>query len=271
MTEDNSAGSSPIEEFLDELLVGSAGAPPRTTRHLLAETEAHLRDVAKELTTAGATSGHAEEAAVARFGSVDALVRAEAAARRLPLGALIRPAVGTSLLLGGLAGLAMGVSGLITAIMGYFAGSTFIVNISHHTYLAPSDCARWLSQNHSTHSCYQAALQDWSFEVVAYRVVLGVLGLVALLMYLRLGRRWSARQLTFHLPRSSVDAVAFVAFAGVGVWLAAVGVDSLIVSAGRGAGQGLGTAPAMLVLAGVFGWRLIADLRTAPDRAMVRG
>jgi len=270
MTE-GSAASSPIEEFLDKLLAASAGAPPRATRHLLAETEAHLRDIADEETEAGATSGEAEEAAVARFGSVDALVQAEAAARGLRSGALIRPAVGTSLLLGGLAGLAMGVSGLITAIMGYLAGPAFIVNISHHTYLAPSDCARWLSQNHSTHGCYQAALQDWSFEVVAYRVVLGVLGLVALLVYLRLGRRWSARQLTFNLPRSSVDAVAFVAFAGVGVWLAGVGIDSLIVSAGQGAGQGLGTAPAMLVLGAVFGWRLIADLRTAPDRVLAGG
>lgn len=268
MTEDSS-GSSPIEEFLDELLAASACAPPRATRHLLAETEAHLSDIANELTASGATAGQAEEAAVARFGSVDALVQAEAAARALPLVALIRPVVGTSLFLGGVAGLAMGVSGLITAIMGYVAGSTFIVNISHHTYLSPSDCARWLSQNHSTHSCYQAALQDWSFEVVANRVVLGVLGLVALLVCLRLGRRWSARQLTFNLPRSSVDAVAFVTFVGVGVWLAGMGIESLIVSAGQGAGQGLGTAPAMLVLAGVFGRRLIADLRTAP--AMVRG
>jgi len=268
MTEDTT-GSSPIEEFLDKLLAASVDAPPRATRHLLAETEAHLRDVASEATEAGSTSAEAEEVAVARFGSVDALVQAEAAARGLPHGALIRPVVGTSLLLGGLAGLAMGVSGLITAIMGYLAGSTFIVNISHHTYLAPSDCARWLSQNHSTHSCFQAALQDWSFEVVAYRVVLGVLGLVAILVYLYLGRRWSARQLTFNLPRSSVDAVAFVAFAGVGVWLIGVGIDSLIVSAGRGAGQGLGTAPAMLVVGAVFGWRLIADLRTALVRTLV--
>jgi hypothetical protein len=101
--------------------------------------------------------------------------------------------------------------------------------------------------------------------------VLGVLGLVVLLVYSRLSRRWSARQLIFNLPRSSVDAVAFVAFGGVGTWLAGTGVDSLIVSAGRGAGEGLGTAPAMLVLGAVFGWRLIADLRAAPDRALVAG
>lgn len=259
-----------IEEFLDQLLVASVDAPPRATRHLLAETEAHLRDAADEAMEAGATRSAAEEAAVARFGSVEALVRAEAAARTLPLAALVRPVVGTALLIGGLAGLAMGVSALFTAVMGSVAGSTFIVNISPHTYLAPSDCTRWLSQNHSTHSCYQAALQDWSFEIVAYRAVLGVLGVLALLAFARLRRRWSARQLTFSLPRSPVDAVAFVVFAGAGVWLAGLGIDALIASAGSGAGVGLGTAPPMLVLGAVFGWRLLTDLRDAPDRAPIR-
>ncbi|MGH9094993.1 MAG: permease prefix domain 1-containing protein [Acidimicrobiales bacterium] len=265
MTNDGVAGS-PIEAYLDQVLAASAGASPRATRRLLAETEDHLRDIAQEVTESGGTSDEAEHAAVARFGSVDTLVGPEAGARR-PLTALIRPAAGTSLLLGGLAGLAIGVSGLITAILGYVAGSTFIVNVSQHMYLAPSDCARWLSQNHTTHSCYQAALQDWSFEVVAYRVVLGVLGLAALLVYWRLGRRWSARRLTFNLPRSPVNSVAFVGFAGAGLWLGASGVDSLIVSAGRGAGQGLGTAPTLLILGAVFGWRFITDLRATPARA----
>ncbi|HEY5273681.1 MAG TPA: permease prefix domain 1-containing protein [Acidimicrobiales bacterium] len=269
MTDDR-VGYSPIEEFLDQLLVASVDARPRATRHLLAETEAHLRDAADAAMAAGATSAEAEETAVARFGSVEALVQAEAAGRAIPIAALIRPAVGTTLLIGGLGGLAMGVSALITAVMGFFAGSTFIVNISHHTYLAPTDCARWLSQNHSTHSCYQAALEDWSFEVVAYRAVLGVLGVMALLAYSRLRRRWSARQLTFNLPRSPVDAAAFLVFAGAGVWLAGLGIDALIVSAGRGAGVGLGTAPAMLVLGVVFGRRLISDLRGMPDRVPAR-
>ena len=104
--------------------------------------------------------------------------------------------------------------------------------------------------------------------MVAYRSQPAFLELM-LLAYLGLRRRWSAKQLAFNLPRQSVDAVAFVAFAGIGVWLAGMGVDSLVVSAGRGAGQGLGTAPAMLALGAIFGWRLIADLRTPPVRTFV--
>lgn len=258
--------ASPIEEFLDRLLEASAGAPARSTRYLLTETEAHLRDAAADAAASGADMIEAETAAVARFGSVDHLVRAEAERGRLTAGALIRPAVGSSLLLGGLAGVAMGLSGLITAVMGFLAGSTFIVNISPHTYLAPSDCARWLSQNHSTHSCYQAALQDWSFEVVTNRLVLGLLGAVALVVFARLRRRWSARQLMSVLPRAPVDAVAFFAFFGIGLWLAGLGVDALIVNHGRGAGQGLGTAPALLVVGAIFGRRLVLDLLAPPAR-----
>ncbi len=266
---ENNLNNSPIEEYLDGVLVTSAGIGPRALRHLLAETEAHLRDIASEEVRAGSSPVDAERAAIARFGSIEALVEGEAAGRVIPLRALLRPTFGTALLLGGLAGVAAGVSGLITALMGYLGGSTFIVNISRRTYLSPSDCARWLSQNHSTHSCYQAALQDWSFEVVAYRIATGVIGLLMLVAYLGLRRRWSAKQLPCNLPRHYVDAVAFVAFTGFGVWLAGMGVDSLIVSAGRGAGQGLGTAPAMLALGAIFGWRLIVDLRTPPARTFV--
>ncbi|MGH9077192.1 MAG: permease prefix domain 1-containing protein [Acidimicrobiales bacterium] len=259
--------TSPIEDFLDRLLVASAGAPARATRHLLAETEAHLRDAAEEAVESGATRPEAERAALARFGPVEALVRAEAKGRTLPVTALVRPAVGTSLLIGGLAGLAMGVSALVTAAMRAVGGPAFVVDISHHTYLAPTDCARWLSLDHSAHSCYQAALADWSNEVVAYRAVLGVLGVVALLAYRGLRRRSSLRRLTFDLPRSPVDAVAFVVFAGAGMWLAGLGVDAVISNAGHSAGVGLGTAPPLLALGALFGWRLLADLRAPPAPA----
>ncbi|HMC39360.1 MAG TPA: hypothetical protein VKI19_06835 [Acidimicrobiales bacterium] len=258
---DEAGPVGPIEEFLDQLLLASRGAPLRATRHLLAEAEAHLYDLARRARDEGQDPVEAERAAVARFGSAEALARADAASNLVPVSMLWRPLVATALLLGGLGGLAMGVSAVVTAVMGSVAGSTFIVNITHHTYLAPSDCARWLSQNHSTHSCYQAALADWSFEVVAYRAILGILGVAALVLYRRLRRRWSTRGLVSYLPRPPVDAVAFVAFAGTGVWLAGLGIDQVIVASGTGAGQGLGTAPGLLAIGAVFGWRLLRGLR----------
>ncbi|MGI8493263.1 MAG: hypothetical protein ACR2KC_07110 [Acidimicrobiales bacterium] len=254
---------SPIEDYLDRVFDASGGMSARVVRHLLAETEAHLRDAATEAIAGGADRYQAEAEAVARFGPVEALLSAEATAEQVPLRALVRPAVATSLLIGGLGGLAMGLSALLTALVGLLAGSTSIVDISPSTHLASSDCARWLSQNHSAHSCYQAALQDWATETVANRAALGVVGVLALIAYARLRRHWSARQLRYQMPRAPVDAAAFLLFAGAGVWLTGLGIDSVISNAGRGAGASFGTAPALLALGMAFGWRLLADLRKA--------
>ena len=78
MNKDNH-DNSPIEEYLDGILVTSVGIGPRALRHLLAETEAHLRDIASEELRAGGTQVEAERAAIARFGSIEALVEGEAA------------------------------------------------------------------------------------------------------------------------------------------------------------------------------------------------
>jgi hypothetical protein len=83
----------------------------------------------------------------------------------------------------------------------------------------------------------------------------------ALVGFVFLRRRWSARHVPAALPRSVVDAVAFTVFGAAGVWLGALGIDALAMSSGRGAGQGLGTAPAMILLAAAFGLRLVQDLR----------
>jgi hypothetical protein len=256
--------SEPIEEYLDALLVASAGAEPRQSRYLLAEVDAHLHDAAAEAVAAGRGVEEAERDAVRRFGPVTDVARQEAARQSLPIRALWRPIVGSALLLGGLAGAALGLSAVITAVMGSVGGSTFIVNITSHTYLAPSDCARWLSQNPSAHTCYRAALDDWAFEAVAYRAVLGLAGLGMLAVLLLLRRRWRTGGFGLELPRPFVDAIGCTVFTAVSVWLVGVGVDALIVSGGHGAGQGLGTAPPMLALALVFGLRLVQDLRNGP-------
>ena len=152
---------------------------------------------------------------------------------------------------------------MVTAVMGAVGGSTFIVNISPHTPLAAVDCTRWLANNPAAHSCYQAALTDWAGETVANRAILGVLGVMALVAFVVPRRRWSARHLVAVLPRNMFDAVAFAVFGVAGVWLASLGINSIAVNAGRGAGQELGTAPAMLILSVVFGLRMIGDFRTS--------
>lgn len=256
------AGSSPLEDFLDELLVASASASPRQTRRLLSEAEAHLRDTVSEAVERGSSREEAERDAVRRFGPARDTARQDAAWQRLPFGALVRPSVCFGLLLSGLVGLAMGLSAIITGVMEAFGGSTFIVNISPHTYLAPADCARWLANDPSAHTCYNAALADWAGETVVNRAILGILGVLALATFLLLRWRWSARYLSSALPRNVVDAIMFTLFGAGGVWLTAVGLDAIADGSGRGAGQELGTAPVMIGLAVVFGIRLLQDLRS---------
>ncbi len=258
---DASAGSA-VEDYLDHLLVAAPG-PPRQVRALLAEVEAHLRDATAEGLAHGLSLAQAESQAVARFGSVRLVATAEARRQQVPLSALIRQIVASGVLLGAVAGIAIGISGIVTAIMGALGGSTFIVNISPATHLAPSDCARWLSQNPAAHSCYQAALSDWAAEVVGFRLVAGVAGLFALAAYFFLRRRWSRARLFGTLPPAVVDTVAATLFALSGAWTLGLGIDSLVIGT-NGAGQWLGAAPVALALAGYYGLRLVGDLRQVP-------
>ena len=248
---------SPVEQYLDRLLAAAPG-PPREVRSLLAEAEAHLRDA----TAAGLAEGldplAAEQRAVSHFGSVREVTTAEAGRQSLPLAAVGRQVVASGLLLGGIGGVAIGISGLLTALLGAIGGSTFIVDISHSTHLAPADCARWLSQNPGAHSCYQAALSDWAAEIVGFRLVAGVVGLVALAAYFGVRRRRFGA-----LPATVVDTIAVIAFGAAGAWTLGLGVDWLLVGT-NGAGQWLGAAPVALVMAGLYGARLLHDLRRPP-------
>jgi hypothetical protein len=184
---------------------------------------------------------------------------AEALRHSLSPAALARQLVASGLLLGAIGGIAVGISGVVSAVMEAIGGSTFIVNISSSTHLAPSDCARWLSQDPSAHSCYQAALSDWSFEVVGYRLFVGVLGLLALAAFFLLRRRRHFGT----LPASVVDTIAVTLFGLAGLWTLGLGVDWLA-QGHNGVGQWLSAAPVSLALAGYFGFRLVGDLRRAP-------
>jgi hypothetical protein len=221
----------------------------------LAEAEAHLRDATAEAVAEGLEPLAAEHRAVSRFGSVREVTTAEARRQSLPLAAVGRQVVASGLLLGGIGGVAVGVSGLLTALLGAIGGSTFIVDISHSTHLAAADCARWLGQNPGAHSCYQAALSDWATEIVSFRLAAGVLGLMSLAAYLLVRRRRFGG-----LPSAVVDTTAVVLFGAAGAWTLGLGVDWLVVGT-NGAGQWLGAAPVALGMAGFYGVRLLHDLR----------
>jgi hypothetical protein len=205
----------------------------------------------------------AERRAVARFGTVRSVAAAEARRSSIPCAALVRQVGVSGLLLGGIGGIAVGVSGVITALLGALGGSTFIVDISPSTHLAPSDCARWLANDPGAHSCYQAALSDWASEIVGFRLVAGAAGLVAVGAFLLVRRRGTRSQRFETLPAAVIDTIATTLFGLAGAWTLGLGIDWLVVGR-NGAGQWLGAAPAALALGGYYGFRLLRDLQPAP-------
>lgn len=248
-------GDSPVEDYLDQLLVAAPG-PPRQVRALLAEAESHLWDATAEGVARGLTEAEAERQAVARFGPVRTVTDAEARRQSVPLLTLLRQIATSAIHLGSLAAVAVGVSGVLAWVLAAIGGSTFIVDISHHTYLSPSDCARWLSGAPANQSCYQAAIGDWRFDQVAFRLAAGVLGVLGLAAYLWV-RRWRGFG---DLPGNVLDTIATTGFVASGLLLSGLGVDWLILGK-NGAGQWLSAAPVALALGIYFGWRLQSALR----------
>jgi hypothetical protein len=69
---------------------------------------------------------------------------------------------------------AVGVSGVIAAVIGRIAGAAKVVDERPGQVLSAADCARWLAGDPGALSCHDAAVADWVDEVVGYRLVLGM-------------------------------------------------------------------------------------------------
>jgi uncharacterized membrane protein SirB2 len=105
-----------------------------------------------------------------------------------------------------------------------------------------------------------AATADWVTDVIAYRLVVGVLGVLALTLFVLIrrsahGDRWRT------LPPAVTDTIALTMFGVSGVWTLGLGLDSIAVSAGNGSGQWLSAALVALIGAFIFGARLFRQLR----------
>jgi hypothetical protein len=110
-----------------------------------------------------------------------------------------------------LGAVAVGVSGLVAEAMGRIWGAGFLAGEGVASF--PAERCAALEAEFPGRGCWEAAaLQRWD-EIVKNRILLGVAGLLALVVFVRT-RRWASA-----LPRAVVPGIACLAFAGATVWL----------------------------------------------------
>ncbi len=161
-------------------------------------------------------------------------------------------------MLGAIAGVAVGVSGLVAALVPLVFGRTFLIDVAPNTVLSATDCARWVAGDPTAGSCRDAATADWADEVVGYRVAVGGLGVLALVGYRLLRRRgWLADG----LPRAVNDTVAVTGFAVGALLTLVLGWNAVATAGGHGSGQWFSATIVALTAAMIFTLRLVSDLR----------
>lgn len=248
-------GHELIEEYLD-LLYAELRTAPREARRIIAEAEDHLREGMAEAMAAGLTQREAAEHAISSFGSVRAVVRAhQQRPRRARLAALLSDLAVSAwqLVTAGL--LAVGASGLVTAVMNHVLGREFVGGAPRASGLSAADCHYYLANWPAAHSCGQAWMMEVSGDAVTLRVLAGLAGLVMLAGYL-LARRWVPRV----LPSGLVPAVAAAVFGTAGAGLAWLAVAGRAAGVSNGPGYYASGAVVALLVAAAFIIGLRRDL-----------
>lgn len=252
-------GGEPVEEYLDKLLLTISGAP-RQVRQTLAEVEAHLHDAVSEEMSRGLSRRDAELAAIARMGPVQ-VVTGQATSYPRPAAALIRRTALAGSLVGGVALVAYGISGAISWALASTRGGSFLTAPFPPGSYTKADCARWLAGDTATHNCVTAMISDHVGDIVLQGFLAGFLGVLVLLAFAVMRRRWQDRGTLTALPVGSAEAVGailacLVTLAGLNMWFN-IEQNQL----GRGAGQPLSVAIAAAGAALFFGIRLYRAVR----------
>ena len=245
-----------IEAYLDDLMLASRTLPTREARHLIAETEAHLRDAVEAKIASGVDEPQAIRDALSDFGTVDDLVAGERSRVRTPVRVLASQVVHSAVVLGSIGAVAVGLTGVVAGLIYLAGGVGAVASRPTSLDLTASNCARWLA--HGGHDCSSAAMADWAAEIVWYRIAVGVLGAAVLAGYWALARRRGWRRGLSPLVSDSIATTLFVC-ACVGT--AGLTIDSFAVDSGRGMGQWLSVVPVAAGAAWVFGRRVAGRLR----------
>ena len=228
-----------IGEYLNELRA-SLRLAPEEARHVVAEAEDHLRETTAAGLAAGMTEREAQQAAISAFGSVTAVVRAhESRPGNLSKGRTPAAICGDLFLaawkLGGIGLTAIGVSGLVVALMNLTLGRAFTGQAPAGMAFPTAGCAYWMTLWPGAHTCAAAHMLEASSDNVVLRIAGGIAGVALLetygiVRYLQRRRgRGPAMVLAGYFP-----ALATCVFGAGAVWLALAQLTGFTVKAGPG-------------------------------------
>jgi len=256
-----------IERYLDRLLTQLRGSA-RDVRRILAEAEEHLRDATSEATATGTSEQEAQRQAIARFGDPRTVTwRFSPRLSPVPTWALLTELLRAATLLGAIALVAIGVSGLIAELFGRVFGARFVSGDLPGTTYTADRCADFLEYFPRAGSCAHAAeLHHWG-EVVEYRVVAGVLGLLVLGGYALWHRRRREPSYLGVLPDGFSATVATALYGVAAAGLLLESLNGYVAGSGIGSGQWLSGAIVSLAMAAVYAVSLYRAILARGDLA----
>jgi hypothetical protein len=224
----------PIEAYLDRLLVALSGAP-HEVRRALAEAELHLYESAASLEASGLSREEARAEAVRRMGPVE--VAAGPARVTLYLTPALRRRAALSLLLiGGVGGVAIGLAGVFGLIVRALWGPAAIANAFPADSYTAADCRQWQASEPTAHGCLSVMTALHASHYLIDTLVCGVIGVLVLVLYLALQRRWSLRGRIGELFDVELLVGAAAAAVVAAIFLVR-GIDTAVRSHDNGVGQ----------------------------------
>ena len=238
----------PIEDYLDELLL-RLRLPPRETRRMLTEAEAHLRDAADAAEQHGLSRADAERHAVRQFGSAHDVAGAAWTARRRSPWLIAINLAWSSVLVGGAVLVAVGVSGALAGLANATFGPSFVGALPK-TYSAGS-CRYYLAVHHTATTCAQAAMLETSQDAVALRLLAGAVGVLLLVAALLARRRLPGGVVTRTLREGIASGLAAIGFTVGAGTLLAIAADLAVQHGSGGVGFYLTGAVACAAFAAI--------------------
>lgn len=239
-----------VEVYLDRLFDLLSGTGARG-RRVLIEAQAHLEEAVECGVGAGQSREQAERSAIARFGSPEEIARAHANAGSLSLTAAIGRVFAAGWLMTAVAGLAIGLMGLIDFIFARTIGPNFVTDDPSDVIFTAERCRQLGVVSGDAAACRAASVAHHVDELLMRPLAVGVLALILLAMF-AVARRFPALRSFTHLPNPvMVSTAGAVGFGGVGLLLLGYGLLSLAfgdrVEVGAHLAEGLAGVAAGLV------------------------